>query len=110
MTLTYESVREAISDWPSADRARLLETMTVEAAGTFPGIEITEGICGGAARIAGTRVPVWLLEDYRKQGLTEAELLAAYPGLTAENLVHAWAYVREHRDDVAHEIAANESA
>lgn len=108
MTLTYERVREAIAGWPPAERARLLETMALEAAGTFPGIDASEGVCGGAACIAGTRIPVWLLEDYRRQGLSEAQLLAAYPALKAEDLFHAWAYVRQRRDEVSHAIAVNE--
>ena len=36
------------------------------------GIESTAGVCGGDARIAGTRIPVWTLEHYRRLGLTEA--------------------------------------
>lgn len=41
------------------------------------------GVCGGAARVAGTRIPVWQLEQARRWGATEAELLGAYPGLRA---------------------------
>ena len=40
------------------------------------GIESTAGVCGGDPRIAGTRIPVWTLEHYRRLGLTEAQILA----------------------------------
>ena len=57
------------------------------------GIESTPGVCGGDPRIAGTRIPVWTLEQYRRLGMTEAQILASYPGLRAADLVNAWAYV-----------------
>jgi uncharacterized protein (DUF433 family) len=43
-------------------------------------------ICGGAARIRDTRIPVWTLVAYRNQGATDLELLENYPGLTIEDL------------------------
>jgi uncharacterized protein (DUF433 family) len=57
------------------------------------GIESTPGVCGGEPRIAGTRIPVRTLEQYRRLGLTEAQILDAYPGLRAADLINAWAYV-----------------
>jgi len=47
------------------------------------GIEKTPEVCGGSACIAGTRIPVWVLEGYRRLGWTEARILASYPGLRA---------------------------
>jgi uncharacterized protein (DUF433 family) len=35
------------------------------------GIERTPGVCGGDACIAGTRIPVWVLEGFRRLGWTE---------------------------------------
>jgi uncharacterized protein (DUF433 family) len=57
----------------------------------IPGIERTPGVCGGSARIRKFRIPVWLLEQMRRLGVTEADMLDAYPSLTAEDLVNAWA-------------------
>jgi uncharacterized protein (DUF433 family) len=56
------------------------------------GIESTPGVCGGDQRIAGTRIPVWTLEHYRRLGLTEAQILGAFPALRATDLVNAWSY------------------
>ena len=42
-------------------------------AGLGSGIESTPEVCGGDPRIAGTRIPVWTLEQYRRLGLTEAQ-------------------------------------
>ena len=43
-------------------------------------IHKTPGICGGAARIRDTRIPVWTIIAYQQQGATEVELLYNYPG------------------------------
>ena len=76
----------------------------------IPGIEQTPGVCGGDPCIRKTRIPVWLLESFRRLGSTEAELLDSYPSLQAQDLVNAWAYVRTHRDEIERQILENESA
>jgi hypothetical protein len=43
-------------------------------------------------------------------GTSEADLLHSYPSLRAEDLAHAWAYVRSHREDIEREIVENEAA
>jgi uncharacterized protein (DUF433 family) len=87
-------------------------TTTVEQllAGLGSGIESTPGVCGGDARIAGTRIMVRTLERYRRLGLSEAQLLNAYPGLRAADLVNAWAYVAEHPEEIERQIRENEEA
>jgi uncharacterized protein (DUF433 family) len=79
-------------------------------AGLGSGIESEAGVCGGDARISNTRISVWTLEQYRRLGMSEAQLLAAYPGLRAADLVNAWAYVAAHRDEIEREIRENEEA
>lgn len=74
------------------------------------GIESTPGVCGGEARIVRTRIPVWALEQMRRLGMSEAEILRSYPTLRAEDLVHAWAYVELHREEIDEQILANEDA
>lgn len=53
---------------------------------------------------------VWVLEQARRLGASEAELLRTYPTLRAEDLVHAWAYVRAYRDEIERQIRENEEA
>lgn len=79
-------------------------------AGLGSGIESTPGVCGGDPRIAGTRIPVWTLEQYRRLGLSEAQILDAFPGLRATDLVNAWAYVAGHPGDIERQILGNEEA
>jgi uncharacterized protein (DUF433 family) len=78
--------------------------------GRFATIEKTPGVCGGAARVAGTRIPVWHLVEARGLGATEAQLLIDYPRLKAVNLADVWSYAQEHPDEIASQIRQNEVA
>ena len=73
-------------------------------------IEKTTGVCGGAARIAGTRIPVWQLVAARETGASEGQLLMDFPRLEARNLVDAWAYAADHPKEIHAQIHANEVA
>ena len=57
-----------------------------------------------------TRIPVWILEQMRRQGICEADILRSYPTLRAEDLAAAWAYVRVHRSEIERQIRENEEA
>lgn len=74
------------------------------------GIETTPGVCGGAPCIVATRIPVWVLEHYRRLGMPEAEILANYPTLRAVDLVNAWAYVNAHPEEIEQQIRDNEES
>ena len=107
------SIQEAerlLSDMTRAEKAQLLQWVVRDLGEAFPGIESTENVCGGSARIVRTRIPVWVLEQARRLGTSEAELLTAYPTLRAEDLANAWAYVRSHREEIDREIQENEDA
>jgi uncharacterized protein (DUF433 family) len=53
---------------------------------------------------------LWILEQSRRQGVSEADLLRNYPTLRAEDLANAWAYVRAHRSEIERQIRENEEA
>jgi len=72
------------------------------------GIESRSNVCGGAACVTGTRIPVWLIEQARRFGKSEAELLQMYPSLRAADLANAWAYVRLHPEEIERQISENE--
>lgn len=75
---------------------------------SVPRIEITQGVCGGAARIAGTRIPVWLIEEFRRDGASDADLLEAYPSLTAEDLDAAKEWTRLNPDEIDRHLRDND--
>ena len=76
----------------------------------FPGVDSRPDVCGGEPCIVRTRIPVWILERARRDGVTEETLLRSYPSLRAEDLANAWSYVRSHSAEIEEQIQANESA
>jgi uncharacterized protein (DUF433 family) len=104
---TFDAIRDAVLQMPKGDQVRILTLVALEVADAHPGIDFQDNICGGAARIIRTRIPVWLLESLRRGGKTDAELLTAYPTLSAEDLANAWNYARAHQEEMDREIAAN---
>ncbi len=103
---TLERVQALLPEMTYQEKLSLLGQIT-EA--VHPGIEKTPGVCGGVACVAHTRIPVWLLVGYKQLGATDAVLLDAYPTLDAENLSHAWAYYRFHREEIDQQIVENET-
>ena len=71
------------------------------------GVIKTPGICGGSARIDGTRIPVWQLVEERNLGASEAQLLNDYQTLKARDLVAAWDYAEEHPVEINQDILRN---
>lgn len=55
----------------------------------------------------GTRIPVWLLVQAKRLGASDADLLEAYPVLTTQDLVSAWAYAEKRTAEIDATIAAH---
>jgi len=70
----------------------------------------TPGVCGGSACVRTTRVPVWSLVLWRRQGVLDARLLEMFPALNQADLDAAWAYDAAHRDEIDGDIQENEDA
>ena len=100
---------EILAGMNRAQKTELLQQLLTELGDPFPGIESRTGVAGGAACVVRTRIPVWLLEQARRLGTSEADLLKAYPTLRAHDLANAWAYARTHCEEVEQQIAENES-
>lgn len=107
---TIQKAEQLLAEMSAGEKVQLLQLIAHDLSGDTPGIEKTPGIVGGAPRIAGTRIPVWTLVQYRQLGASEAELLLSYPTLRAGDLANAWAYFRAHREEIEHQIAENEAA
>jgi uncharacterized protein (DUF433 family) len=70
----------------------------------FAGIESRPDVMGGVPCITRTRIPFWLLEQARRLGTSEADLLRDYPTLTVQDLANAWNFVRSHRAEIDAQI------
>jgi uncharacterized protein (DUF433 family) len=109
-TMTVQQAEKLLAAMTRAERAQLLQWVVRDLGDAFPGIESNPNVCGGEPCIVRTRIPVWLLEQARRLGTSEADLLRAYPSLRAEDLANAWAYVRSHRAEIEQQIRENEEA
>lgn len=92
------------------EKIQAIQILALSLANTWPGIEKTPGVVGGDARIAGTRIPIWTLVNYRRLGASEAHILEDFPTLRATDLVNAWAYAEVHSDEIEIAIRENEEA
>ena len=108
-TITLNEAEQAIANLSESDKAQLLRWLEKEVKNGFAGIEKNEDVMGGAACIRRTRIPVWLLEQARQQGVSEVGLLRNYPRLTANDLANAWDYVNSHQTEIKNAINANEA-
>ena len=107
---TVEEAEALLSRMTPGEKALLLQRVAQTLGDAYPGIDRIDGVCGGEPIIVRTRVPVWVLEQARRLGSTEAELLQLYPTLHAEDLASAWAYVRSHHDEIDQQIRDHEDA
>lgn len=104
-----ETAQELLGRLSRAEKAQVLQWAARDLGDAFPGIESRPGVCGGEPCIVRTRIPVWALEQARRLGTSEADLLRSYPTLRAEDLANAWGYVRSHREEINRQIEANEA-
>lgn len=74
----------------------------------MPGIHRSIDVCGGEACIGETRIPVWVVEQGRRLGMSDETLLQNYPSLSPDDLANAWSYVASHRAEVERDIRLNE--
>jgi uncharacterized protein (DUF433 family) len=95
----------AASQW----RANMTATTEIDALITAR-IQKTPNVCGGDARIANHRVPVWGLVLQKKFGLSDANILVNYPTLTTEDLMAAWAYYQKEPLEIEQRIWLNDTA
>jgi uncharacterized protein (DUF433 family) len=57
-----------------------------------------------------SRVAVWMLEEARRAGVGDLDLLKDYPGLSVFDLEAAWKYVAAHREEIDQAILLNREA
>jgi len=90
------------------EKAQAIQLLVQSLTNTWQGIEKTPGVCGGDACIAKTRIPVWVLVNARRLGISEEQLLYDYPTLSAADLANAWAYAEAFPSEIEIVIAKNE--
>jgi uncharacterized protein (DUF433 family) len=105
-----DEVERLLSEMTKSEKAQLLQWVVRDIGEAFPGIETDPRVSGGEPCIVRTRIPIWVLEQTRRLGTSEADILRSYPNLRAEDLANAWSYVRGHRQEIEQQIKENEAA
>ena len=108
--MTIKEWSQSVRKLPFDERAAMLRTLFTSLGAKWPGIEKKAGVCGGDACIVRTRIPIWMLEGWRRGGMTDGQLLSSYPTLNNEDLTNAWAYVATHRREIDKAIRGNDAA
>jgi len=67
-------------------------------------------VMGGDACVRRTRIPIWMLVEYKRQGLSDSELLVQFPGLNAADLSASWDYYAAHSEEVDAQKARHDAA
>ncbi|MDV3002451.1 MAG: hypothetical protein N5P05_004106 (plasmid) [Chroococcopsis gigantea SAG 12.99] len=108
--MTLKDIEQQLLALSPADKVAAIQLLAQSLGGTWQGIEKTDGVCGGEARIANTRIPVWVLVEASRLGYSEADLLLSYPGITVTDLSNAWSYAQAHSEEIELAIERNEAA
>ncbi len=110
MTLALKKIDGLLNKISPLEKNQILQWVISDLGGVYSGIDKTKNICGGVARIARTRIPVWLIIRQLQIGISEKEILKGYPNLRNEDLANVWNYYRAHKLEIETEIKENEEA
>ena len=69
------AAEELLAKLSRAQKAQVLQWAARDLGDAFPGIESRPGVCGGEPCVVRTRIPVWVLEQARRLGVSESDLL-----------------------------------
>ena len=105
-----DEARSVLNRLSIPERQSLLKELAHTSAEVAPGVFKTPDVCGGDACIRNSRIPVWLLEEARRGGASDSELLSLYPNLSSGDLKNAWAYVASNGSEIDGLIFENSQA
>ncbi|MEA5594094.1 DUF433 domain-containing protein [Rivularia sp. UHCC 0363] len=108
--MTLQELEQQLLALSPDEKVQIIQLLAQSLGSNWQGIEKTPRVCGGEARIAKTRIPVWVLLEARHLGYSDADLLISYPSITAKDLANAWVYAKAHPDEIELAIERNEVA
>jgi uncharacterized protein (DUF433 family) len=108
--VTLKELEQQLLALSPAEKVQAIQLLAQSLGSNWQGIEKTSRVCGGEARIAKTRIPVWVLVEARRLGYSDADLLTSYPTITTTDLANAWVYAQTHPDEIELAIERNQVA
>jgi uncharacterized protein (DUF433 family) len=110
VSMTLKDLEPELLALSPSEKAQAIQLLVRSLSNVWQGIEKTPGVCGGDARIANTRIPIWSLVNYRRLDASDARILQDFPHLKAEDLVNAWGYADAHSEEIEAAIHRNEES
>lgn len=110
VNMTLKELQPQLLALTPEEKAQAIQLLSQSLSNIWPGIQKTPGLCGGDACIRQTRIPVWVLVNASRLGISEAQLLEDYPTLRAADLVNAFSYAEAYPDEIETAILAQEEA
>ncbi len=74
-----QEVEKLLIGMTRAEKAQLLQWVVRDLGDAYSCVESQSQVCGGVPCIVRTRIPVWVLEQAKRLGTNEADLLRCYP-------------------------------
>ena len=84
-------------------------TVTAKKISNHPYVTSKKGVCGGRSVIRGTRIPVWSLIQWYKQGMTIEVIMREFPQLKPSQVHDAFSYYYDNRKEIENDIAENKA-
>jgi len=84
--------------------------LTARKLSVHPYVTSKKGICGGRSIVRGTRIPVWSLISWYKQGMTVEDVMREFPQLKPAQVHDAFSYYYDNRKEIEKDMAENEMA
>ncbi|HSF73526.1 MAG TPA: DUF433 domain-containing protein, partial [Microcoleus sp.] len=73
--MTMKQLEKQLLALTAREKTQAIQLLVQSLSNTWQGIEKTPGVCGGDARIAKTRIPIWSLVNYRILGASDVRIL-----------------------------------
>ena len=75
---------------------------------SYPHVAKTPGVCGGRARVEGTRIRVYNVVFLHRDGASDEKIRETYPDLTPAQIHAALAYYYDNREEIDAELGEDE--
>ncbi len=72
----------------------------MKAATEHPYVVTVKGVCGGEPVIKGTRIPIRLIAECWRGGMSPEEIREAYPNLNLAQVFAALSYAEDHAEQI----------
>jgi uncharacterized protein (DUF433 family) len=71
-------------------------------AASHPYVARVKGVCGGQPVVKGTRVPVRIIAECWRSGMSPEEIRESYPDLGLAQIFDALSYAEDHTEEIEH--------